>query len=98
MTSDKPDVPNQTSTLTHEVALHFRDQLRTARAAALRDAEAFPDIVFVLERLGAYLIGRLGDMGQYCNEIAGIAAHSPMAVDIPAKVPQFQQRFDVKCA
>ncbi len=49
MTSDKPGVQNQTSTLKHEVALHFRDQLRTARAAALRDAEAFPDIVFVLE-------------------------------------------------
>ncbi len=96
MTSDKLDAPNQSSTLKLEVALHFRDQLRAARAAALRDAEAFPDIVFVLERLGAYLIGRLGDMGQYCNEIAGIAAHSPMAVDIPAKVPHFHQRFDAK--
>lgn len=31
-----------------EVALHFRDQLRAARSVALRDAEAFQEIVFVL--------------------------------------------------
>ena len=41
--------------LPQEVALHFRDQLREARAAALRDAEGFQEILFVLERLGSYL-------------------------------------------
>jgi hypothetical protein len=96
MTSKKPDAPNQISTLKHQVALNFRDQLRSARAAALQDAEAFPGIVFVLERLGAYLIGRIGDLGQYRDEIVAIAAHSPMAGYIPAKVPHFHRRFDVK--
>lgn len=34
-----------------EVALHFRDELREARAVALKDAEAFEQIVLVLERI-----------------------------------------------
>ena len=38
-----------------KVALHFRDEFREARAAALKDAEGYQQILFVLERLGAYL-------------------------------------------
>jgi hypothetical protein len=51
--------------LNREVALHFRDQLREARALALRDSEAFDEILFVFERLGAYLYGATGDLGKY---------------------------------
>jgi hypothetical protein len=32
--------------LEQEVALHFRDQLREARAVALKNAEAFERVVF----------------------------------------------------
>ncbi|HYH96502.1 hypothetical protein [Hyalangium sp.] len=41
-------------------ALFFRNQLREARAQALRDAEDFHDLLFTFERLGAYLRGGTG--------------------------------------
>jgi hypothetical protein len=84
------------NTLDQEVALHFRDQLRTARAAALRDAEAFQEIVFVLERLGAYVSNERGSLWSYGPKIQDLVAHCPMAKDVPQQLPQFHQSFDVK--
>ena len=37
-------------------ALFFRNEFREARATALKDAEGYQQILFVLERLGAYLL------------------------------------------
>jgi hypothetical protein len=54
--------------LTDCEAIFFRDQLRTARAAALQDAEGFDQILFCLERLGLQLLGVVGALG-------GIAAN-----------------------
>src|ERR1700722_13511987 len=79
-----------------EVALHFRDQLRTARSAALRDAEAFQEIVFVLERLGAFLSNDRRNLGQYLPQIKDQAARSPMAEEVPRELPNYHQQFDVK--
>ena len=79
-----------------EVALHFRDQLRAARAAALRDAEAFQEIVFVLERLGAFLSKDRGNLGKYFPTIRSQAARSPMAEEVPTELPHFHQQFEVK--
>lgn len=79
-----------------EVALHFRDQLRAARAAALRDAEAFQEIVFVLERLGAYLSNERGNLGSYLVWIKNQAARSLMADEVPKELPDFHQQFEVK--
>ncbi len=42
-------------------ALFFWNQLREARAQALRDAEDFHDLLFTFERLGAYLRGSTGN-------------------------------------
>jgi hypothetical protein len=80
----------------NDVAIHFRDQLRVARAAAFRDAEAFQEIVFVLERLGAYLSNERGNLGTYLTRIKEEAARSPMADEIPRELPDFHQQFDVK--
>jgi len=80
----------------NEAALHFRDQLRAARAAALRDAEAFQEIVFVLERLGAFLSNARMDLGRYLPKIKDQAARSPMAEEVPSELPHFHQQFDVK--
>jgi hypothetical protein len=44
--------------MTKELALHCRDELSQARAAVLRDSEAFPEILFALERTGAVLSGK----------------------------------------
>jgi hypothetical protein len=84
------------SAMEQQVALHFRDQLRTARAATLRDAEAFQEIVFVLERLGGYLSNERGNLGTYLTRIKDVAAHSPMANEVPREFPEFHQQFDVK--
>ncbi len=84
------------NTLDQEVALHFRDQLRAARAAALRDAEAFQEIVFVLERLGAYLSNERGSLWSYGPRIKDQVAHCPMAEEVPRELPEFHQQFDVK--
>jgi hypothetical protein len=68
-----------------EIALNFRDQLREARAAALRDAEGFQDILFVLERLGSQLLGKIGDLDQYKPKIEELAEQSHMASQISFK-------------
>jgi hypothetical protein len=78
------------------VALHFRDQLRAARAIALRDNEAFEEIVFVLERLGAHLSDKESNLGRYCEWINAEAVSSPMAKDVPRELPEFHQAFEVK--
>jgi len=79
-----------------EAALHFRDQLRIARAAAFRDAESFQEILFVIERLGAYLSSNRGNLGSYLATIKHQAACSPMAEEVPKCLPDFHQQFDVK--
>lgn len=89
-------VPSPMADIGQEVALHFRDQLRAARAVALRDAEAFQEIVFVLERLGAYLSKEQGNLGSYSTWITNQAAHSPMANEVPEELPNFHQHFDIK--
>ena len=38
-------------------ALYFRNEFREARAVALEDAEGYQQILFVLERFGAYMFG-----------------------------------------
>ena len=52
-------------TMDRECALNFRDQFRDARYGALADAEGYQKILFVMERLGSYLLGKQGDLGKY---------------------------------
>lgn len=51
--------------MNREPALYFRDQFREARYHALEDAEGYQQILFVLERLGAFLYRASGDLGKY---------------------------------
>lgn len=62
----------------HE-ALHFRDEFRNARAVALLDAERFQDVLFVLERFGSFLIGKIQDLGKYERLIVDFARKSALA-------------------
>ncbi|HKM91169.1 MAG TPA: hypothetical protein VJX29_11185 [Candidatus Acidoferrales bacterium] len=89
-------VRHSTNPMQQEVALHFRDQLRAARAAALRDAEGFLPIVIVLERLGAYETKKMSNLFEYFGAINAIATRSPMAEEVPSQLPDFHQQFDVK--
>jgi hypothetical protein len=65
-----------------EVRLYFRDQLREARAVALRDAEGFGEIIFVLERLGSVLSDEIG-LGKKADSIIKQANESSLAEIIP---------------
>src|SRR6266849_1315963 len=76
--------------ITREPAIAFATQLRSARLAALGDAEAFDGIIHVVERLGSYLSKeRLGDKGgfgslnKYTDELTTLAANSGMAMETP---------------
>ena len=52
-----------------EQQLYFRDELRAARAAALRDSEDFACILYVIERLGAFLLHKVEDLGKHRSEL-----------------------------
>jgi CBS domain-containing protein len=65
--------------LSRQLELHFRDQLRAARTAVLQDAEAFPELLFAFERLGALAAGRTGGFAFYKEDILAIASRSPLA-------------------
>jgi hypothetical protein len=80
--------------LNPEVALHFRDELREARAIALKDAEAFEQIVFVLERLGVLLAGQVMDLGRYRAFITKEALRSPLAGEVPTYLPEWHAPFE----
>lgn len=64
-------------------ASYFRDQLREARATALRNAEGFQDILFAIERLGSALTRTIGTLGSYRGALTELANESPMARDLP---------------
>jgi len=73
--------------LTHDAAMYFRDQLREARALALRDAEAFDELLFTVERLGSALTNTTNTLGHstYQKAIAKIAQRSSLADEIPGQ-------------
>lgn len=62
-----------------QLELHYRDELREARAAVLRDSEAFPEILFAIERTGAALTGRSGTFDGYRNAFNELADRSALA-------------------
>jgi CBS domain-containing protein len=64
-------------------ALVFADQLRSAREAALKDAEAFDGIIHAVERLGSFLSPKSENLGQYKCELEKIASTSAMAEEVP---------------
>ena len=73
-----------------QTAIFFANQLRTARLAALADAEAFDEIIHVVERLGAYLTreqqlkeGEPSALGWYADVLGELASDSGMADEVP---------------
>ena len=73
-----------------KTAIFFANQLRTARLAALADAEAFDEIIHVVERLGAYLTrgqqvdeGEPSALGGYSDVLGELASGSGMGDEVP---------------
>lgn len=69
-----------TGELSVEAARYFRDRIREARAAALKDAEAFLGIVVAIEGLGRFLQGnRAGEFGKLRPQIGHLVQQAPLA-------------------
>lgn len=64
--------------LSPESRRFFLAMLRDARAAASRDAEAFQEILFSIERLGAFLHQDQASLGKYKTLLVGLAKSSPL--------------------
>lgn len=77
--SPSPTWPENDAKALAVAKLWFRDRLRDARAAAFQDAEAFDEIIVVIERLGAMLVGPKNGLGEYQPAITKLASDSPMA-------------------
>ena len=66
-----------------KIALYFRDEFKEARDKALKDAEGFQQILFVLERMGSYLLKeKKGSLGKYkCCITNLVRQNSPSYLD-----------------
>ena len=73
--------------------LHYRDQFRAARYAALADAEAFGEICFALESLGLRLLGQQGTLGAYQERIGVYALRSPLFNELAKTSPSRFKSF-----
>src|SRR5437870_2379243 len=79
--------------LKHEQRIAFAHQFRAARAIALRDAEAFEEHLFVIERLGSYILNAQGDLGRFQPLIEGLARQSPLAFEAERTCPELHVSF-----
>jgi predicted transcriptional regulator len=74
--------------------LFFRDQLRSARAAALADAEGFPAVLRVVEMIGQQLDGKISiGLKGYKTALTRLASASPLATDLPSNWPSCHTEF-----
>ena len=76
-----------------EQAIYFRDQLREARARALRDAEGFQHVLLCLERIGETLHDSVLSLGLYRVRLSAIAGQSPLAATIPRELSCWHTPF-----
>ena len=73
--------------------LFFRDQLRSARATALADAEGFHAVLRVIELLGQQLGRNIKALGDYKPRLSGLASVSPLAAYLPSQWPGYHTSF-----
>ncbi len=74
--------------------IYLRDLLRSARYAALADAEGFHEVCYAIESLGMRLRGEKGDLGKYQCCIKKLAKSSSVFEDLPNDYPNFFTHFD----
>lgn len=58
--------------------IYFRDQLRNARANALRDAEGYDQVLFAIEALGRFLTKKGTGLGRYKPELEKLSRLSAL--------------------
>ena len=71
----------------------YRDQLRSARAIALADAEGFQAVLHSLELIGQQLVGEVLGLGGYKDKLSSLADASPLSADIPSEWPGCHTTF-----
>ena len=74
--------------------IFFRDQLRDARAEALRNSEDFHSLLFAIERLGSFLSNGNGTgLGNYKERVREFAERSPLTLT-PESAGNFSIPFE----
>jgi hypothetical protein len=63
-------------------AIYFRDLFREARAKAYRDAEAFHEILYAIEKFGIKFTNNVEGLYGYWDEIGKVAEKSPLSSNI----------------
>lgn len=93
----RPDPPPPLRRLEPTECVHYRDQFRAARYAALADAEGFGAICFALEALGLRLLGKQATLERYKARIGGYASQSPvlscLATTTPSRFKSFEALY-----
>jgi CBS domain-containing protein len=79
--------------VTKEMAHYFRSDLRAAREQAIKDAEAFDQILYAVERLGQHLLGQVKSLGGYSSQLRDVASQSCLSAEIPAMWPLYHVPF-----
>lgn len=79
--------------LGQEQRVAFAHEFRAARAISLQDAECFEEHLFVVERLGSYLLFADGALGKFQPVMADLARESPLAYEAEAAYPECHVNF-----
>ena len=82
-----------TAAIPEEAAVHFRDALRASRASALRDSEAFDEILFAIERIGQFLNPKAQGLKAYEPQLKKIA-HRAFPADVERRLSPVLLTFD----
>ena len=80
--------------LSVEESLFYRDRLRSARYAALADAEGFSEICFAVEALGIRLLEKQATLALYKQHIADMAQRVTHKDTLAKDFPGCFTRFD----
>lgn len=80
--------------LSSDERIYLRDLLRSARYAALADAEGFHEVCYAIESLGMRLHGSEGTLYTYWTSVRGLAQHSPVFGELTNRYPELFTRFD----
>lgn len=79
---------------TPESRAYFLDELRQARLAAQKDAEAFDELLFAFERLGGYRLAESAALGDYRESLLDLAAGSALGGLLGPKLAPWHSTAD----
>ena len=81
--------------ISREEAVYFRDKLRTARDAALRDSEGYQKVLFAVEQLGRQMWPKNNSLGSHkCDFIRFVGKWHPLEGNESGDIP-FKTRYEM---